>query len=87
MDLVTNPLGYALPRPERHYSTAIRIAGRLASRARFGGTVDSVLHDSADSYAQTRLIYLQNRRFELSGGESVSAEEEFTDPYEELYGE
>ena len=27
--------------------------------------MDSILHESADSYAQLRLMYLQNRRYEL----------------------
>ncbi|MFC3117604.1 hypothetical protein ACFOHS_02100 [Jhaorihella thermophila] len=37
----------------------------------------SILYDSADSYAQLRTIYLQNRRFEL--GETDAASE--IDPY------
>ena len=36
-------------------------------------SVDSILYESADSYAQARLIYLQNRRFEL-GIEDPGAE-------------
>ncbi len=83
-----NPLDIALPRPERYSGLVARGLGGLTERGRFSDTYDSVLHESADSYAQTRLIYLQNRRFELgarSGG--APAEETFTDPYEELYGD
>jgi len=36
------------------------------------------LYDSADSYAQSRLLYLQNRRFEL--GQDASAAD--IDPFE-----
>ena len=36
--------------------------------------------ESADSYAQSRSIYLQNRRFELEGATGVE-----TDPYTESY--
>jgi len=49
-------------------------------RARYGDTVDSILYESADSYAQTRLLYLQNRRFEL-GQTAGGAEGGFEDPY------
>ncbi|MFP4238207.1 VacJ family lipoprotein [Rhodosalinus sp.] len=87
VDVFTNPLGTALTPAERRGVLAVRLAGRVAKRGRFGGAVDSVLHESADSYAQSRLIYLQNRRFELSGGEVSPSGADFTDPYEELYAE
>lgn len=87
VDVVTDPLGQVLTRPQRRASLAVRLAGRTAKRNRYGGAVDSVLHESADSYAQSRLIYLQNRRFELAGGQAVPTEETFTDPYEDIYGE
>jgi phospholipid-binding lipoprotein MlaA len=54
--------------------------------------VDSILYDSADSYAQARLLYLQNRRFELGqeagdpGGAGAS-DDGFIDPYEDPYAE
>ena len=56
----------------------------LNSRHEFADTVDSILYDSADSYAQLRLFYLESRRFELSG--QTSAGNAF-DPYENLYEE
>lgn len=87
VDIFIDPLGQVLTRPERRASLAVRLAGRAAKRNRYGGAVDSVLHESADSYAQSRLIYLQNRRFELSGGQAVPSDDTFTDPYEDLYGE
>lgn len=74
VDLFTNPLSYTLDSPERYYDTVAGAASGLSSRGRFAETVDSVLYDSADSYAQARLIYLQNRRFELGEGEAASAE-------------
>jgi len=66
------------------------VAEQVIDRGRFGDTVDSVLYESADSYAQTRLMYLQNRRYQLGdagddthidpyGGGSA-----FIDPYEDL---
>jgi len=77
VDLFTNPLDYALPRPERYYGTATRVASKVGDRGRYSDTVDSILYESADSYAQARLIYLQNRRFEL--GEE--AKDTYIDPY------
>ncbi len=65
VDLVTNPLSYALDSPERYIGTLANAADTVITRGEFGETVDSVLYDSADSYAQARLMYLQNRRFEL----------------------
>lgn len=57
------------------------LAGRLVSKAgergRFGDSVDSILHESADSYGQTRLIWQQHRRHELG------QEGDYIDPYAE----
>lgn len=78
VDLFTNPLGYVLPEPEVYALPVTGVLGRLGDRYRFGSTVDSVLYDSADPYAQARLLYLQNRRFELG---QVSSEEEEVDPF------
>lgn len=78
VDLFTNPLSYTLDSPEKYYSTAASVASRVGDRGRYSETVDSILYDSADSYAQARLIYMQNRRFEL-GAEDTSSE---IDPFE-----
>ena len=78
VDLFTNPLSYTLEEPEKYYGTVAGAASGLSTRGRFTETVDSILYESADSYAQARLIYLQNRRFEL-GDEDAGAE---IDPFE-----
>lgn len=78
VDLFTNPLSYTLDSPEAYYGTVAGVAAGLGTRGRFSDTVDSILYDSADSYAQARLIYLQNRRFEL--GDAEAAQE--IDPFE-----
>ena len=57
---------------------ASAVASRVGDRYQFSETIDSVLYDSADSYAQTRLLYLQNRRFQL--GQDAPVEEE-ADPF------
>lgn len=73
VDLFTNPLGYTLDSPERYWGPGASVGQRLSDRGRFTDTVDSILYESTDSYAQLRLIYLQNRRFEL-GQEDPSQE-------------
>ncbi|WP_415922157.1 VacJ family lipoprotein [Tateyamaria sp. SN6-1] len=72
VDLFTNPLSYVIDEPERYYGTAAGVASGLSTRGRFTETVDSILYESADSYAQARLIYLQNRRFELGDTDTSS---------------
>ncbi|MDU8927615.1 VacJ family lipoprotein [Alisedimentitalea sp. MJ-SS2] len=83
VDLFTNPLSYVLPSPEKYYGTGASLAAKVGDRGRYSETIDSILYDSADSYAQARLIYLQNRRFEL-GGDDDSA---YVDPYDDPYGD
>lgn len=90
VDVAMNPVRLALPNPEAFYATGAKVASGLSSRARYGDTVDSILYESADSYAQARLLYLQNRRFELgqtaASGDGAGFEDpyaDFEDPYAE----
>ena len=83
VDLFTNPLSYVFPSPEKYYGTGAALASKLGDRGRYSETIDSILYESADSYAQARLIYLQNRRFEL-GEDDDSA---YVDPYDDPYGD
>ncbi len=65
VDIVIDPLDGVGSAPMSDYGTAARVADIVIDRGDFGDTLDSVLYESADSYAQSRLFYLQNRRFEL----------------------
>ena len=56
------------------------VGAKIADRGRYFETVDSILYDSADSYAQARLLYLQHRRFNLG---QTPSEQSFEDPYAE----
>lgn len=78
VDALIDPLGQVVEPPESYGLTAVRVGGRIADRARLGGTIDSILDESADSYAQLRLAYVQNRRFQLG---QTGAAEDFEDPY------
>lgn len=84
VDLFIDPLSTLLPSPERYVAPAAAVASKVGDRYRFRGTVDSILYESADSYAQSRLFYLENRRFDL-GGDNGAADEEDYEIYEETY--
>jgi phospholipid-binding lipoprotein MlaA len=87
VDLFTNPLTYIVNSPEKYYGTAASVASRLSDRGRYGDTIDSILYESADSYAQARLIYLQNRRFELGDETANNSTDPYSDPYEDPYAQ
>lgn len=84
VDLYISPLQFLLPKPEASIGTVAATASRVIDRGRYVETVDSILYDSADSYAQARLLYLQNRRFAL--GQTVE-DSTFVDPYEDPYAQ
>jgi phospholipid-binding lipoprotein MlaA len=84
VDVALNPVRLALPEKEAMAATALKLFSRLGDRDRFSDTVDSLLYESADSYAQARLLYLQNRRFELGKGDGTAegaSDDGFIDPY------
>jgi phospholipid-binding lipoprotein MlaA len=91
VDLATNPVSNALPKREGQVANAVKLLSRLRDRDRFASTFESVLYDSADSYAQSRLLRLQSRRFQLGQSDGVEATEDpdsdFIDPYEDPYAE
>jgi len=79
VDLFTNPLSYILESPENYYGTVASVSSGLSNRGRFSDTIDSILYESADSYAQSRSLYLQNRRFELGNRPG----DNYLDPYDD----
>jgi phospholipid-binding lipoprotein MlaA len=81
VDIATNPARLILPFSTPWLNSAVIEV--LDTRYSLGDTIDATLYESADSYALSRSIYLQNRRFFLAGGEG----EDYFDPYEDLYGE
>jgi phospholipid-binding lipoprotein MlaA len=83
VDIAMNPTRL-LGTTEGDIVTAAEAGSRLGDRYRFTSTIDGLLYDSADSYVQARLLYLQNRRFEL--GQEAAADD-FLDPYEDPYAE
>lgn len=86
LDTVLNPLQGVIDAEDQRTITGVKIAARAGDRARYSETVDSVLYDSADSYAQSRIIYLQNRRGEVgdTAASDVEADDVY-DAYEDYY--
>ena len=78
VDLVFDPTRLFIPKNKRWVSTLAQVAARIGDRGRYSETVDSILYDSADGYAQARLLYLENRRHNLG---QTTADSEFEDPY------
>ncbi len=85
VDLFLNPFSYVLKPAHAEVATGAEALSIIGDRYKFGETADSILYDSADSYAQARLLYLQNRRFEL--GQDADSDDAFLDPYEDPYAE
>lgn len=85
VDFVIDPLDRLgdVPRPIRELSFPAQVAEEVIDRGALGETLDEVLYESADSYAQARLIYLQNRRFELGEPPAATDETYYFDPYED----
>ncbi|XDA97855.1 VacJ family lipoprotein [Sulfitobacter sp. LCG007] len=80
----TNPATAGLDFPQRGYPIVAKGLATSNDRARFADTYDSVLYESADSYAQTRLIYLQSSRHGIGTGLANSGDP-YTDPYDDPY--
>ncbi|WP_245848089.1 MlaA family lipoprotein [Actibacterium ureilyticum] len=83
VDFVTDPLNAVGSHPEADAIVGGRVGARVGDRYTYSDSIDSVLYESTDSYAQSRSIYLQNRRFELGG----ASDDAYFDPYEDSYAE
>ncbi|WP_434289466.1 MlaA family lipoprotein [Celeribacter sp. SCSIO 80788] len=89
VDMALDPVGNLLGNPEKSYKTGLKVADLADTRYRYSDLYESVLYDSADSYSQMRLTYLDNRRYELGTPIVAGAEgaEQATtyDIYEDFY--
>ena len=79
-DLVLDPLAFTLNPWQSRLRTTTNIGNVLGNRNALGVTIDNILYESADSYAQTKLAYLQGRRFRLN----PEISEVYYDPYEDF---
>ncbi|MCB1360895.1 MAG: VacJ family lipoprotein [Rhodobacter sp.] len=78
VDTVMDPMRLILP-ASREYNVSVgaRLAGRFANAAEYSDLLDANVINTADPYAQARLLYLQTRRYHLG----IQAEDEIIDPY------
>lgn len=82
VDVALNPISvFHVPHP-RALTLGAYTMTLLNDRTSFGESYDQILYESADSYALTKDIYLQNRLFELQG-----ETREYFDPYADVYGD
>ncbi|PSL21260.1 MlaA family lipoprotein [Shimia abyssi] len=84
-DIALNPFVVIFRDPTQYIGVAAYVVDAMGNRYDFDDTIDSILYESADSYAQARILYLQNRRFDLGiSGEDIYTDPEFN-PYEDPY--
>jgi phospholipid-binding lipoprotein MlaA len=81
VDIFIDPLGQVFKGNDFYAVEAVRIAGKVSDRQEYSDLIESILYESADSYAQMRLTYLQYRHKKLG------IEENVTDAYEDFYGQ
>lgn len=65
VDIAIDPVNTVVGRRDGAYINGGRLMAKVGNRQRFASTYESILYESADSYAQSRLVYLQKRHFEL----------------------
>lgn len=80
VDALINPWDYVVSGNEAHAVTAGRWAGRFADRSEYADLIDANVMQTADPYAQSRLLFLQARRYHLG----IQTEEDVFDPYDLL---
>lgn len=95
VDVAMNPTRLAFDTPESDYVTGLSVADGVNTRYILGDEIDRLYYDSADGYRQARILYLQNRRFELrdDGGDAYFdpyegvSDDPYSDPYEDPYAQ
>ena len=80
VDFVSSPIASAFGSGQQWIPPTSSVLAGLGYRYQVSSTIDAILYDSADSYAQGRSLYLQNRRFRL-GAETDDFD---FDPYEDF---
>ncbi|MGI3183976.1 MlaA family lipoprotein [Nioella aestuarii] len=87
VDTVMNPTRLAFAAPESDYISGANAANTLNTRYELRDEIDRLYFESADGYAQARLIYLQNRRYELRGDQPTDYADPYADPYSDPYAD
>jgi phospholipid-binding lipoprotein MlaA len=80
VDFAINPTNFTLSKAQGNIGTASKLLKKMDDRNKYSDLVDSVYYGSEDSYAQSRLLYLQSRRRAIYG---ELTESDLEDPYAE----
>jgi phospholipid-binding lipoprotein MlaA len=80
VDFAMDPLDQIIPSKYKPYTISAKLVELAGDRNAYGDVIDGVLYGAEDSYASQRIYYLQNRRFQLNGGEISDADLE--NPYD-----
>ena len=78
VDYALDPLRLVIPKNKAYIGTLAKVGAKIRDRGRYFETIDSILYDSADGYAQSRLLYLEHRRYNLG---QATTDSTFEDPY------
>jgi phospholipid-binding lipoprotein MlaA len=85
VDIAFDPLGSALTPAASTAKTGLKVASLADTRYRYSDLYESVVYDSADSYTQLRLSYLDKRRFELGTPITQAGGEDAVSPTYDIY--
>ncbi|MEM7613987.1 MAG: VacJ family lipoprotein [Pseudomonadota bacterium] len=78
VDIVADPVPQVLTSEANAYLIGAQVADVLQTRNDFARVIEALFYESADSYAATRIAYLQNRARDLNQGLAL---EDLEDPY------
>ena len=78
VDIGLDPMRLVIPKDKAWIDTFAQVFAKIGDRGRYSETFDSILYDSADGYAQARLLYLEKRHHDLG---LTTTDTEFEDPY------
>lgn len=91
VDILTNPIGTVLGAKwgteAEENNLSFTAASIVNDRYELTETIDGILYESADSYAQLRLFYLDSRRFALGTAAQDTTDDLYGDLYEGLFDE
>ena len=79
VDLAIDPMNYVVTKKQAYYMLALKGVNLIGQRHTYDDLISVLLYESADSYAAQRLSYMQNKRYQVSGGETNI--DDLEDPY------
>lgn len=85
VDVALNPFIVIVQDPQQYIGIVAYVLDAMGNRYEYDTVIEQILYQSADSYAQARSIYSQNRRYQLGmGAEDLYLDPYSDDPYEDF---